>query len=272
MRHFRYSSLAILAALGSGPALGHEFWIDPASHQIAAGDTIIADIRVGEHFEGATYPYIPPNFRLFELARGQSRESVEGRFGDRPALSKTAAFDGLAVVLHVTTGSRLTYDSLEQFRAFTEHKDASWALRAHEERGLPETDFRELYTRYAKSLIAVGNGEGTDHAYGLETEIVALDNPYTDDLSKGLRVRVLYQGDPRASAQVEVFEKASDGSVAVSTTRTDAEGVATVAVVTGRRYMLDAVVLREPATRVAAALGVVWESLWANLTFAVPDP
>ncbi len=34
--------------------------------------------------------------------------------------------------------------------------------------------------------------------------------------------------------------------------------------------MLDAVVLREPSEALAAERDVVWESLWANLTFAVP--
>jgi hypothetical protein len=34
--------------------------------------------------------------------------------------------------------------------------------------------------------------------------------------------------------------------------------------------MLDSVVLREPDPAKAAAQKVLWESLWANLTFAVP--
>ncbi len=263
--------LATLAALSLSPASGHEFWIDPQSHQVDSGEEIIADIRVGQNFDGPSYPYIPPNFRLFELARGKARAEVEGRFGDRPAMFQAAEVAGLAIVLHVTTGSRLVYNELGKFRTFVEHKDAAWTLEAHRERGLPEAGFAELYTRYAKSLVAVGDGAGQDRAYGLETEIVALENPYVDDLSDGVDVRVSYKGAPRASTQVEVFEKAPDGSVLVSTTRTDANGVATVPVKPGHRYMLDAVVLREPAADIAAAHEVVWESLWANLTFAVPD-
>ena len=56
----------------------------------------------------------------------------------------------------------------------------------------------------------------------------------------------------------------------VFTLKTDAEGRATVPVKPGYRYMLDSVVLREPAPDLAAGRDVVWESLWANLTFAVP--
>ena len=52
---------------------------------------------------------------------------------------------------------------------------------------------------------------------------------------------------------------------------TDSEGRVTVPVKSGHRYMLDAVVLREPSANLAEATGAVWESLWANLTFEVPE-
>jgi len=47
-------------------------------------------------------------------------------------------------------------------------------------------------------------------------------------------------------------------------------GVALVPVLAGHAYMLDAVVLREPSAVLAEQTGAVWETLWANLTFAVP--
>ena len=89
-------------------------------------------------------------------------------------------------------------------------------------------------------------------------------------MSDGIDVEVLYLGKPWAGAQVEIFEKAADESVAVSTVRTDEAGRVTVPVKAGHRYMLDAVVLREPAPDLAAEKNAVWESLWANLTFEVP--
>ena len=147
--------------------------------------------------------------------------------------------------------------------------DAVWVLEAHAARGLTEDDRRELYSRYAKSLVAVGSGEGADFEAGLLTEIVALENPYTGEMSDGIDVRVLYEGAPRAETQIEVFEKATDESVEIFTVKTDAAGEATVPVKPGYRYMLDAVVLREPAPEVAAEKNVQWESLWANLTFEV---
>jgi uncharacterized GH25 family protein len=137
-------------------------------------------------------------------------------------------------------------------------------------RSLPRDDFSEAYTRYSKTLIGVGNSAGADRRTGMETEIVALTNPYADNLNGGMRVQVFYRTDARADAQIEVFRKAPDDSVEVTTLRTDKAGVAVIPVLAGHAYMLDAVVLREPSAALARQTGAVWETLWANLTFAVP--
>ena len=261
--------LAVLTfALSAGVAQGHEFWIDPAEFMVDVGEPIAADLRVGEAFLGGAQSYLPNRFRRFEIVQGAETAPVGGRMGDRPALNQPAD-EGLAVLVHVTTDSRLVYKEFAKFASFVTHKDASWTIAEHSTRNLPQEGFVEVYSRYAKSLVAVGRGAGSDRIVGLETEIVAQTNPYTDDLSDGMMVTLYYQGAPRADAQIEVFEKSSSGEVAVSTLRTDAAGVAQVPVRAGHRYMLDAVVLREPAPDLAAEKNVHWESLWANLTFEV---
>ncbi|MEM9342458.1 MAG: DUF4198 domain-containing protein [Pseudomonadota bacterium] len=252
------------------PAHAHEFWIDPLQYTVAPGDPVVADIRVGEEFVGVAYTYFPKNFKRSELQQGATATPNEGRLGDRPALTATAE-EGLAVLVHQTTDSRVSYSGMEKFRNFVTHKDAKWTLAAHAERGLPEDRFVEVYSRYAKSLIAVGDGAGNDAEAGLEIELVARTNPYTEDTSDGVGVTLLYQGDPRPDAQIEVFEKAPDDSVAVFFERTDATGEAVIPVKPGHRYMVDSVVLREPSRDKIEATGAAWESLWANLTFAVPD-
>ena len=82
---------------------------------------------------------------------------------------------------------------------------------------------------------------------------------------------VRYEGEPRRGSQLEVFEKAPDGQVSVTVLRTDDEGSVAVPVKAGYSYMLDAVVLRVPEGALAEDRGAVWESLWANMTFAVPE-
>ena len=252
------------------PAKAHEFWISPDQHQVSPSDQISAALRVGQDFEGNSQAYLPDSFNRFDYAIGGRIAAVEGRLGDRPALQMAAPEEGLLVVIHETNSLLITWDEFQTFVDFVEHKDATWTLEAHKARGLSEENVREVYSRYAKSLIGIGSSEGSDVVSGMITEIVALENPYTDDMSDGIDVRVLYQGEPRGNEQVEIYERSAAGEVTVSTVRTNDEGVATVPVSPGARDMLDSVVLREPSASLASEYGVSWESLWANLTFAVP--
>lgn len=259
---------AALTCLGAVSAAAHEFWISPVEYQVPADGTITADIRVGEAFSGAAYAYIPQNFRRFDLVQGDSVVPVQGRIGDRPALNMAAPGDGLWVAVHQTSDIVLRYRERDLFVGFVTHKDFEWVLAEHAARGLPDTGFGEQYSRYAKALVAVGDGRGADREVGLLTEIVALANPYTDDLSAGLPVKVLYRGAPRADVQVEVFARDAQGEVTVTLLRTDAAGEAVVPVAAGTEYLVDSVVMR-PMDPVAPD-DPVWESLWAALTFRVP--
>lgn len=272
MKPLRMIASFLVFVGAAGPALSHEFWIDPLEFQLPAGSVVVADLRVGEGFSGSAQPFLPMGTRRFEILLGADTLPVEPRIGDRPALNREVPGDGLAIAVHVTGDSTLTYAEFAKFASFVTHKDAVWTLEAHRDRGLPDEKFSEVYSRYAKSLIALGSGAGEDREIGLETEIVALENPYTDEMSDGLDVAVFYRQAPRSDAMIEVFERAPDDSVAVSTVRTDESGRATVPVRPGHRYMLDAVVMREPSADLAEERGAVWESLWANLTFSIPVP
>ena len=262
--------IALLVTLISTSAsIGHEFWISPNSYVVQPGETLIAQLRVGQKFDGFPYGYFPPRFARFDVVQGGEVVPVPGRIGDRPALKMTLPADGLWVVVHETTDSILTYDDYSMFEGFVIHKELGDTLALHTERGLPLTGFSEDYRRYAKSLIAVGDGQGADRAVGMRTEIVAEINPYTDDLAGGMRVRVLLDGAPRADTLVEIFDRGPGDEVSVTTTRTDADGRAVFAVQKGHEYLVDAVYM-EALFPLAGAPGSVWKSHWAALTFMVP--
>lgn len=266
-------TLALVAAFGpcalGVPALAHEFWIAPQAYSVPEGGDLVADLRVGEKLEGSAFAYIPPNFTRFDLIMGDRSQPVPGRAGDRPALNMAAPGEGLAIVVHETRDYGLTYDDWAKFDRFTQHKGFPEVAARHVSRGFTQDRVRERYTRYAKSLIAVGEGAGQDREVGLLTEIVALANPYVDDIRDGLAVRVLYEGKPRARAQVELFDRAPDGRVSATTTLTDDEGRAVLKVTPGHSYLADAVVMLE--TDPEKTSGAMWKSLWASLTFAVPE-
>ena len=272
----RQLTAALIATLGMAhSASSHELWLDPEEFAVPVGQMVRIDIRVGENFAGGAQPYLPNRTERLEIYAGGEGQPVEGRAGDRPAVNRAGAADGLAVYAYETDVSTVRYREFEKFQSFVEHKDFDGALDAHAERGLSTDDFVETYSRHVKSLVAVGSGRGADLEIGLATEIIALDNPYTDDLSDGMRVQVNYLGEPRPDVQVEIYKRpAGEGNlsanVTVDTVRTDDTGRAIIPVVAGHEYMLDAVVLREPPADRAAINEAVWDTLWANLTFSVP--
>ncbi len=262
---------ALFVLLPAGLASAHEFWIEPVAYQVATGDPISAHIVNGEEFEGTRFAFFPQRFQRFEVVTGGAAEPLEGRPGDMPAAQLAGIADGLVALAYVSTPARVRYEMFDKFVSFAEHKDFAGITALHNSRDLPKQDFVESYTRFARSLIAVGTGGGEDAPSGLETEIVALANPYTAPLDGVLPVRVLYMGDPRPDVQVELFEKAPDGAVDITLHRTDGEGVALLPVRPGHSYLADAVVLREPLeAALAAHPDAVWETLWASLTFAIP--
>jgi len=256
--------------MGSAPVAAHELWIEPNDYQVEPGGQLQARIINGEDFDGTNLPFLPQRFRHFIVYADGRGVQVPGRPGDTPALNMSAQGEGLHVVGYQSTVATLTYDNWPKFQKFVDHKDFGDVRSLHDARGLPEGGFKEAYTRFSKSLIGVGDAAGADARIGLETELVALTNPYTDDLSGGMRVQLFYGQAVRANEQVEVFAKAPDGRVTVSYVRTNSDGIATIPVTSGTAYQLDAVVLREPTATVADQTSAVWETLWANLTFQAP--
>jgi uncharacterized GH25 family protein len=252
------------------PAMSHEFWISPETYVVDPGSSIRAEFRVGQNMKGSGFSFLDFQSERFDYVTAQGTRPVPARMGDRPALNLEAPVDnGLVVVVHQTVDSELTYREWDKFVAFTEHKDFTWALDEHRAHGWPETGFKESYRRHAKSLVAVGDGAGTDSFSGMAIEIVAVTNPYTDDLSGGMIVDVIYENAPRANEQVELFEKSPEGEVVITRHRTDTTGRAVLPVKGGHEYLVDSVVIRLTGNEDIAA-GPVWHSLWGSLTFKTP--
>lgn len=226
----------------------------------------MAQFKNGENFKGINLGFFEKRSKRFDLVIGDDIQPLSPRAGNIPVLDMAISGEGLMIIAHETAESSITYKTWDEFQAFADHKDFPDMRARHAARGLPETGFSESYTRHAKALVGVGTAQGADRALGLETEFVALANPYTDRLTDGFPIQLFYQGEPRADAQVEIFARGPDGAVTVSLMRTDASGTANIPVEPGYEYLLDAVVLRESPD----GSDTVWDTLWAALTFRVP--
>lgn len=250
-------------------ASAHEFWIEPTQYRVEPKSMIEAFLRNGENFVGSSVSYHKGSTARFEIFHATNTEQITPRLGDDPALALNVQQNGLHVVIHESPVSTIAYTKWDKFQRFADHKDFKNMLARHQERGLSEVYFKEAYTRFSKSLISVGDGVGNDQHFGLEIELVALQNPYTLKPDDSINVAGYYQGQLRPDAQIELFEKAPNGEVVVKLYRTDDNGVVELPVKSNHSYLVDMVVLRKPSKALAQGRGVVWETLWASLTFEV---
>ncbi|MCF2870638.1 DUF4198 domain-containing protein [Octadecabacter sp. G9-8] len=264
--------LAALFAFATAlPASSHEFWIEPPAYQIEADGIIRGELVNGQEFIGSQLAYLPQRFERFTVASGMRQANVENRLGARPALDIAPLAEGLHAISYQSRLSTISYAEWEKFVNFAEHKDFADYEDLHDARGLPREGFTEGYWRFAKTLVGVGHSAGNDFRTGLATEFVALDNPYTADLTNGLRVQLYFLDDTLADGQVELFEKAPNGTVDITLHRTNEDGIAVLPVKAGHSYLVDHVILREPSAQLAQQADIEWETLWAALTFGVPE-
>lgn len=250
------------------PGLSHEFWLEPKEYQAETGENIGVRLYNGQDFKGPELSWFDRRIDRVTVTTDGKTTEYKGLPGDLPGITVTVD-DGLTVISYASTMSRLTYDTWEKTLLFAEHKDLTWFQNAHSERGLPQEKVTEGYWRYSKTLIAGTGGDGDDLNTGMETEFVMQTNPFTSEADTVSAV-LLYKGQPRPNVQVEMWEKLGK-DVIRTLHRTDDDGIVTLPVKPGHSYQIDSVVLREPENDAAIDADVMWESLWANMTFAIPE-
>lgn len=261
--------LGLALAFSASLAQAHEFWLHPEDFTVAPDTQVRVNLRNGLHMVGVDLPYLPENLPRFEVISGDTVTPITSRVGDLPAITIAALDEGLAIFVTETSDLTVRYEKFDSFQRFADHKAMPEVIAQHRARGLPEAGFVETFRRYAKSLMAVGDGAGSDRAIGLRIEIVALANPYTDDMTNGMPLQVLMDGKPRAMARLAMFETAADGTVTETPYTTDANGQVTVPAKPGATYLADSVDIFALPNNDPAA-GPVWHSDWASLTYAVP--
>ena len=262
--------LIVLFCMLASPVVAHELWIEPADYQVQSFDNIVAGIKNGEDFEGTQLSYLPGDFEHFVILGANQAVGVVSRIGDRPAIDQAAPSSGLNIIVYESKPTTISYDSFEKFKDFAINHGVDDIAKTHFARGLSSGKFTEVYTRYSKALVSVGNAQGADRRIGLEAELVALENPYLLKDATDIRVQLFFNGAPRPDSQLEMYSKAASGELIASVHETNADGIAVLPIVAGSQYMLNAVIFRPPHER-HQDTNAVWETLWANLTFAVPN-
>ncbi len=249
----------------------HEFWVEPKDSNVESGGSIQATLNVGQDLKGNTYSYLPPRFERFTVTVAGDTYDVPGRAGDNPALNMAAEKNGLHIFAYQSKPEKLIYSERKKFQAFLDYEGLDQVLSMHDARGLPDKGFRENYTRFAKTLVQVGNlsGGDEDQPVGLPIEIIADGNPVRNE-SDQLDVQLLYEGRPLADVQIAVFHRYLDGNFDRTLARTNSMGRARLALNGSGFYLLSAVhmlAVNENADGEDKLRLPAWHSLWASLSF-----
>jgi len=250
-------------------AKAHEFWIQPHKYRLQSQESLVADLRVGTEFLGEPLAYIPDTINAFNLTSAAGTRGISGRIGDLPAVDVIPDVNGLQILNLFSTSSMLTWEDFQKFDDFVNLHGMGWVLDRHAKRGLPATGFKEAYTRFVKSLVAVGDGAGQDRYTGMFFELVAGANPYTDDISAGLPLMVLFKGEPLPDKQVDLFYRNAAGDLSRLSVQSDANGLAIIPNIGDGEYMVNVVHMIQPFPADIERTGVVWHSLWGSITYAI---
>ena len=262
------SKTLAFSVLWTVPSFPHELWLEPKDFHLNTNETLEVNIKLGEKMQGANLAFIPKNFEEFFWTQNGVKNIVKSSLGDRPALSEKVIEEGLASVVYVSKPSILMYKTLGKFEKFAKHKNLGPVKQWHQEYGFPEKKFFETYRRFAKLIVGIGSSLGNDNYFGMTTELILLNNPFKYKTQDFVKLKLIYNGQPRKSAQVEIFERLETGIVRITTTKTSDDGIVTVPIKRGAAYLFDAVKLRrvEPSKSQRA----VWETLWASLMVEIP--
>ena len=246
-------------------ATAHELWLEPASIPLVTGDTVEVSVFVGEEFIGEEIANFPHMQDVVDLFVGDQRYGISTRIGDLPAFRFRAESAGLHVMRYQSVNNPLSYANLAEFEDFLEEVRQTYLLQEHLDRGFPQQNIEEIFVRYAKTLIGVDGGNGSDVLTGMQLELLALDNPYMSG-SPVVTYQLFENGEPLPSFPVYVLIRSLDGSVERRELFSDAVGQFDVSVLGSGLYMVNAVQVI-PRTENMPEGAWHWQSRWASSTF-----
>lgn len=260
--------LHIIVTMLVTPALSHEYYLEPSAYTVKTGEEFGVAHKNGMRFNGNAYPWISQWNVRSEAWQNGSGVKVHGKDGDRPALKLKSNQVGLISVVHESGLSSLKFNSWEKFKSYLADEGLSHLLKDHKAAGYPEIFIKEVYTRYAKTLINVGGGDGLESPAGLKIELIALANPATLKRGEPLPVKVLFDAKPLNNITIKVF--AGHKTDPAHKIITDENGNALIPDSGSGDYLLNAVHMTKPISKEPMAKGAHWQSFWASMTLRRP--
>ncbi|MDC2978664.1 DUF4198 domain-containing protein [Pelagibacteraceae bacterium] len=251
----------------SNISLSHEFWIDPKNYHLSNEEKFIANIFIGENFEGSPIPFTKEYFKISFLHSKDDKSKIKGRLGDIPALNIKKMSKGLNVIQIESVTKYVEYQKLVKFEIFAREKGYPDLAQKHKENNYPE-NFFESYKRYAKSLISVENFDGKDIDTNMDFELIFLDNPLKN-LNESKRILLEYKNKILTDHKVSIMSL-NNGYFRKEYLRTNEVGYFDYFFKENTKYLIESVVIIEGSNKKKDNYAK-WHSLWTSYTLKTPN-
>lgn len=257
--------LLFAALLAGAPAAAHDLWIEPSTFHPAPGATVAVRLRVGQNFVGEPLPRYERLLERFVLSSSDGDRAIDGKEGDEPAGSIAIPSSGVHLVGYRSNNSYLSLEP-RKFDDYLKDEGLERVIALRGQKGQSEEPSREFFARCAKALLSAGNGPrtGFDRVLGFTFEIIPEKDPEGWRPRRALPFRLLYEGKPLAGALVVAMPQQTPAEKLSA--RTDTNGRVAFALPHAGVWLVKAVHMLEADGRKAD-----WQSLWASLTFEIPD-
>lgn len=252
-------------ALGSATPRAHDMWIEPTTFAPNGGDLMGARLRVGQDLVGDPLRRDASLIDQFVVEDASGRRPLIGRDGSDPAGLLRVPARGLLVIGYRSRAS-VVDETAEKFGQYLKEEGLETVALERARRGQTGA-VRERFSRAAKSLVLSGapSPDDADRALGFTLELVAERNPYLMAPGQDLPVRLTYEQRPLAGALVVAINRYAPTEK--MTARSDKDGRVRFRLPHGGMWLIKAVHM----TPAGPGTQADWESIWASLTFNLPD-
>ncbi len=266
LRHLAVGLLACTLAAWSAATVAHTFWIEPSRFAVAVNERLGVGLCVGDDLESRPVARDPSRIVSFSSIGPAGRQSVPGLNGSDPAGVARFTVPGDYVIAYESNHAHTTQPA-RQFEEYLFEVGLEEIAAVRHKRRDTDRPVREAYSRHAKALVGVGDRARPirDRRVGLRLELV-LDPQGRQDPPDLRSLHLFYLGRPLGGALVTADSLAGSGPH-TQQARTDNQGRASFRLDPGERWRINAVHM----VRGGRDLGAEWESLWASISFELPQ-
>ena len=269
--HSRMKTLLIIFSLFvvTGQSLAHDCFLMAKPFRIKPGGTTRIALHVDETFPGKHVAWNPERVTRFHQWYGRTllNSIVPEPDADSSGASVTIKQSG-TYLFAVDWSQRFIEIEPKQFTKYLQAEGLDHIVKLRKDRKEENKPGRELYSRYLKTLVTVGEGEQNSYrqVVGQSLELLPLADPTMMKAGDTLRVRLLYRGAPVERAKISATYKGAGNKPGVyaQSARTGKDGSVAIRLTHAGPWLIRTVYMLPSESAEAD-----WESWWASMTFDV---